>query len=66
MITSKTNNKIKEIRKLLDSSKARNQQGVFVVEGERLVSEVPKELLVSLFVSESKSQNSVDAEIVSD
>ena len=39
MITSNRNNKIKEVRKLQDSNKARQKSQSFVVEGVRLCEE---------------------------
>lgn len=53
MITSKSNNKYKEIKKLISSSRARKQAGLFVVEGERICSEIPAGQLEELCVSES-------------
>ncbi len=51
-ITSKDNEKLKLIRKLLKSSSERKEKGLFVAEGQRLASEVPEELIDSVFVSE--------------
>lgn len=53
MITSTGNQQMKEIVQLQKKSKARCQQRVFVVEGPKMVFEVPKEHLVKLYVSES-------------
>ena len=53
MISSKSNAKIKYIKKLMSSAKERRRNGVFVVEGLRIVKEVPKELMKELYVSES-------------
>ena len=53
MITSKSNQKVKKVRKLLDSSKERRERKLFVVEGRRLVKEAPVEWVEELFVSES-------------
>ena len=53
MISSKSNSKIKYIKKLMSSAKERRRNGVFVVEGLRIVREVPEELLAELYVSES-------------
>jgi len=52
MITSKTNPQVKEIKKLFSSSKRRNEEGLFVVEGARMVEEVPHELLKQIYVTE--------------
>ncbi len=52
MITSTGNQKIKEIIQFQKKSKARNQAGIFLVEGLRMIQEVPKERLEKLYVSE--------------
>ncbi len=57
MITSTGNQQMKEIVQLQKKSKARCKQRVFVVEGPKMVFEVPKEQLVSLYVSESFLQD---------
>lgn len=50
LITSKDNNRIKEVRKLLNK-KYSLQKGLFVIEGENLIEEAIKnDLLVELFV----------------
>lgn len=53
MITSKSNPQLKNVRKLLDSSKARKEQGLFVVEGIKMVSELPPSFAEHVFASES-------------
>jgi len=53
MITSNTNSRIKNTVNLLTSSKARKQQGVFVVEGVKMFQEAPKSRISEVFVSES-------------
>lgn len=52
MITSTGNQKIKELVQLQRKSRARSDAGVFIVEGIRMIREVPKEKLVSLYVTE--------------
>ena len=52
-ITSVNNEKIKDIVKLTKSASRRREEGVFIVEGLRLVSEVPIDSLVEIFVEES-------------
>lgn len=52
MITSTSNQRMKEIVQLQKKSRARNQAGVFIVEGIRMVREVPAERLVQLYVTE--------------
>ena len=52
MITSTGNQKVKEIIQLQKKSRARNQAGIFLVEGLRMIQEVPKDRLEKLYVSE--------------
>lgn len=60
MITSSTNQQVKNIKKLLKSSKERNRQGVFVVEGIRMFREVPKEDLIAVFVTAEFAKKNQD------
>ena len=53
MITSMDNPRMKHIRKLNKKARTRRQEGLFVAEGERILSETPVELLRELYVSES-------------
>lgn len=53
MITSTGNQKVKELLHLQKKSKARNQAGVFLAEGSRMVFEAPRKQLKQLYVSES-------------
>lgn len=53
MITSRSNPKVKSVRKLLDSSRERKERRLFVVEGKRLVKEAPAEWVEEVFVSET-------------
>lgn len=53
MITSKSNLQFKRIKKLLTSARARSEDGVFVVEGERIVCEAPAELIETVWISKS-------------
>lgn len=53
MITSTSNQKVKELLQLQKKSRARNQEGVFVAEGSRMVGETPEKSLVRLYVSET-------------
>lgn len=43
MITSTSNVKIKEIVQLQKKSRLRNERGIFLVEGLRMVQEIPME-----------------------
>ncbi len=53
MITSTSNQKVKEIIQLEKKAKARRERQVFVVEGHKMVGETPAELLEEIYVSES-------------
>ncbi len=53
MITSLTNQRVKDSAKLVTSSKERNERGLFVTEGEKLFNEAPFEVIESVFISES-------------
>ena len=52
MIESKTNQKLKKVRKLISSAKERKETGLFVAEGVRICSEAPAELVDMVLVSE--------------
>lgn len=73
IIESSKNEQIKYISKLLKSSKFRREERAFVIEGPRMVSEAPSDLIQKVYVSESffsEFQNSFDEkfdfQIVSD
>lgn len=53
MITSLSNSRVKNVISLIKKSKTRKEQGLFVVEGTRMVREAPKEFIKELYVSES-------------
>lgn len=53
MITSLTNSRVKNVISLMKKSKTRKEQGLFVVEGIRMVREAPKDRIKELYVSES-------------
>lgn len=53
MITSTSNQRIKELSQIQKKSKVRSREGVFVAEGIRMVRETPYDRLVSLYFSES-------------
>lgn len=53
MITSTSNPQVKHLLQLQKKSKARNEEGVFVVEGLRMFVEVPKERVDKVYVSET-------------
>lgn len=53
MITSTSNQRVKELLQLQKKSKVRNQAGVFLAEGSRMVLEAPKARVKKVYVSES-------------
>lgn len=53
MITSSTNQQMKNIAMLIKKAKARKEQGLFVVEGKKMFMEVPREWIFGVYVSES-------------
>ncbi len=53
MITSTSNQQIKNLSLLIKKAKARKEQGFFVVEGRKMAEEAPKEWIVKTYVSES-------------
>ena len=53
MISSRSNLKIKKIKKLQKNAKARKEEKVFVVEGPKMVFEAPKDQRLDCFVAES-------------
>ena len=74
MITSSSNQQMKNISMLMKKAKARKEQGLFVVEGKKMCKEAPAEWLRKVYVSESflKEQDAdeilagKDYEVVSD
>lgn len=74
MITSTSNPQVKRILQLQKKSKARNEEQVFIVEGLRMFSEVPKNWVEKVYISETlynrKKQDlnleDFDVEILSD
>ena len=53
MITSSSNQQMKNLTQLMKKSRERKKQGVFVVEGVKMFSEAPKEWIRDVYVSES-------------
>lgn len=53
MITSNSNPQVKNLIQLSKKAKARKDQGLFVVEGKKMFSEVPEGWLHQVYVSES-------------
>lgn len=52
VIRSGSNEKIKQLRKLVKSSKERMEKGLYIVEGIRMFREIPASLFVEAYVSE--------------
>ena len=53
MITSTSNQQMKNLMLLMKKAKARNEQELFVVEGRKMFQEVPEEWLKQVYVSEN-------------
>lgn len=53
MITSTSNVQIKELIRLRKKSRAREEAGVFIVEGPRMAEEIPEDRIEKLYLSES-------------
>lgn len=72
MITSSSNGQMKQLVKLQKYAKTRKETGTFVVEGLRIVQEVPKEQLQKVYVTEEFFQKNqemlqgIDYELVSE
>lgn len=71
MITSTGSAQVKHVISLLSKAKARREDKEYVVEGIRMVSEVPSDALVKVYMSETFADNNDNsygdkAEIVSD
>ncbi|MCR5418733.1 MAG: RNA methyltransferase [Lachnospiraceae bacterium] len=58
MITSASNQQIKQISALTGRAKERSRSGLFIAEGSRMVSETPGSLIRDLYLSESFSGKS--------
>ena len=52
MITSRTNDRIKYVEKLKEKTSFRREEGCFVVEGIRMIREVPSEQRKELYLTE--------------
>jgi len=65
MIISTSNAQVKRLLQLQKKSKARNEEGVFLVEGLRMFAEVPKERVKKVYISETlynKKKQELDLE----
>lgn len=54
IITSKTNQKIKDLIKLRDDTKYSKNNSIFYVEGERIVRDTPRSFISEIYLSENK------------
>lgn len=54
-ITSRENQRIRHLILLNEKARKRRQEGLFAIEGKRIVLDAPKEALVELYLSESKA-----------
>lgn len=53
MITSTSNQKVKELIRLKEKSRIREEEKLFLAEGPRMAEEIPMEWIDCLYVSES-------------
>lgn len=60
MITSSANQKIKNITKLLKTTKARREKCAFVVEGRKMFLETPLEMIEQVFISQFLENDAPD------
>lgn len=65
MITSSSNQQMKNISMLMKKAKARKEQGLFVVEGKKMCKEAPAEWIKKVYVSESFLKEQDAEEILS-
>lgn len=56
MITSIANPQVKELLQLQKKSKARNEKGVFIVEGVKMFQEAPRDRIEKVYLSENFEQ----------
>lgn len=64
VIASASNDRIKDVKKLIKSSSYRREKGLYVVEGIRMFREIPKEDIAKVYVSEN-AYSKYKAEIIS-
>lgn len=56
MITSTANAQVKQLAQFIKKSKARTEQGVYVVEGVKMFQEAPRDEIVKVYISEELYQ----------
>ncbi len=66
MITSTSNQQMKQLSALLKKSKERKEKKLFVVEGTKMVEEVPVTKIKAIYVSESYKNDPIHAQLASD
>lgn len=71
MISSSSNQQVKDVQKLQKSSKYRSQRGLFVVEGWRIISEMPESIISVIYLLEKdlgklQSHSDIRVELVSE
>lgn len=68
MITSISNNRLKDVKALLDRTGVRRKTGLFVVEGIRMFSEIPENILRETYLSDTfaKEHPGIRGEITTD
>ena len=54
IINSKDNKKIKDLKKIRDDKSFRNNKSLFFIEGEKIFIEAPKDMIDSIFISNTK------------
>lgn len=64
MITSTSNQQMKNLSALMKKSKERKEQGVFVVEGTKMVAEAPEEWIKHIYMSESYEKTASHQELL--
>lgn len=64
MITSTKNQQIRTVIELKKKAKARNESGLFAVEGIRMAAELPKERIEQVYVSESFLKHSEHSSVL--
>lgn len=62
-ISSSTNDRIKQLKKLTKSSKSRREAGLFLAEGIRICKDIPVEQIGEIYIRES-SQEEVEQELL--
>lgn len=69
MISSTSNSQVREVIRLQTQAKARNKAGVFVAEGSRIFTEIPKNLIKKAYITVSfhksiQEDNNKDSSII--